>query len=418
MSSSLSSRRRHVSIEQSWRRMRFAAAAVAPLAFASCASVPRDAPTGEAIRNAATMTAPTNGGESQFQYALVDLTQSLLDSVNASTATANSALSQLPRGPSPSRDVAIAPADVVTVTVFEAASGGIFGQGDATSRAGTSTNLPVQQVDSAGYISVPYGGNIHIAGLTAKSAGARIARSLAKRAIEPQVVVSMTERRGNAVSVLGDVNLPARFPLDPGGITILAAMARSGGMRGQSFDTVVTLQRGGRDHRALLSAIVNNPSQNVQLASGDVVFLSHESRFVTVFGATTDQSSGISSHRLTFESDFMSMSEALAKVNGLSDVRADPQSVFLLRQERAANLRKMGVDTSRFDGEFIPTVYAINLNTAEGLFVSNHVAMRDRDLIVAADSPWADLTKVFKLANDTLQTPLAMGSTALIATRR
>ena len=42
-------------------------------------------------------------------------------------------------------------------------------------------------------------------------------------------------------------------------------------------------------------------------------------------------------------------------------------------------------------------------------------AARNRDVIVAADAPFTDLAKFFRLVNDTLQTPMQMGTMAIIA---
>ncbi len=49
------------------------------------------------------------------------------------------------------------------------------------------------------------------------------------RAIEPQAVVTISDRRGNDVSIIGEVNNPARISMDPGGLQVLGAIARAGG---------------------------------------------------------------------------------------------------------------------------------------------------------------------------------------------
>jgi polysaccharide export outer membrane protein len=72
--------------------------------------------------------------------------------------------------------------------------------------------------------------------------------------------------------------------LDPGGIRVLSAIARAGGPRNPAYETIVTIQRGGRTTQSSLSAIIRNPSQNVALMPGDVVFVSREQKIFLALG--------------------------------------------------------------------------------------------------------------------------------------
>jgi polysaccharide export outer membrane protein len=55
---------------------------------------------------------------------------------------------------------------VVSVTIFEAAAGGLFVPSEASARPGNFVTLPNQIVDSKGNITVPYAGAIRAAGRT------------------------------------------------------------------------------------------------------------------------------------------------------------------------------------------------------------------------------------------------------------
>jgi polysaccharide biosynthesis/export protein len=383
--------------------------------LAACGFVPRDTPTAETIRGDAIVA---GGNAAHFRYALVDLNDALLKILNDSAFTAAS-LGHLPAGPSATRSFSISPGDILAITVFESASGGIFNQQQSdqgAARTGATSTIPNQQVNANGDITVPFAGQVHVAGLTPEKASVLLESRLAKRALEPQVIVSVTERRSGLVSVLGDVSTPTRFAIDPGGITLLEAIARSGGTRGQGYETIVVLQRGGREYRSMLSSVVHNPSQNVQLAGGDVIFLSKEPQFVTIFGALSEASGGQqNTKRVSFDGDVMSMSEALAKVNGLSDVRADPSKVFILRSVSKSALRRMGVDVSPFASEMVPTVFSINLKQTEGLFVANHLAMQNRDVIVAVDATYTDVTKLVTLFDSAIVQPTNTAATVVTA---
>jgi polysaccharide export outer membrane protein len=195
--------------------------------------------------------------------------------------------------------------------------------------------------------------------------------------------------------VLGEVNTPARFALEPGGTRLLNAIARAGGTRNPGYETVITLQRRGRVDQALLTSIIANPSYNIALQPGDVVYASREQRFYMVFGATPAPGGvvGSQNRRFTFEVENLTVAEAVARAGGLDDLRADPRSVFLFRNEPKKLLQEMGVDVSRFREATVPTVYTLDLSDTQGFFIANSFYMRHKDLIFVSDSPSRDLIK-------------------------
>src|ERR1700693_650232 len=107
--------------------------------------------------------------------------------------------------------------DVVSVTIFEAAAGGLFVPIEAGVRPGNFVTLPNQPVDTSGNISVPYAGSIKTAGRTPSPVGQTIVDAIKTRAIEPQVVVALLTQNTSLISVLGEVNTPNRFPAMPAG---------------------------------------------------------------------------------------------------------------------------------------------------------------------------------------------------------
>jgi polysaccharide biosynthesis/export protein len=383
-------------------------------ALAACASVPRDGPTLSEIRsNAQNTIAETH---ERLPYALINLSPSVLGAANTATAAATPSFGVFPRQNAASQNIRISVGDVVTVTIFEATSGGLFIPSEAGARAGNFVQVPSQQVDSSGFIDVPYAGSIKVAGSTARSASSIIAKRLASRAIEPQVVLSLNERKGNNVSVMGEVNLPARFPLDPGGVRLMGAIAKAGGSKHPAYETIVTIQRGTNTYRSTLSSIVRSSSQNIEIYGGDTIYLSREPKYALVFGATPDVTAG-GSRKITFDNDTMSMAEGLAKANGLSSTRADPRAVFVFRVETKKYLTSVGVDTSNYATNQIPTVYAVDLSTADGLFLINQFNLRDKDVIVASDSAIVDYLKFINVINQTFLVPSAATSAAITAAK-
>lgn len=298
----------------------------------------------------------------------------------------------------PMQDVRIGVGDVVSATIFEAQAGGLFIPAEPGTRQGNFVQLPAQQIHRDGIFTVPFGGAIHAAGMTPTALEQAIAASVAKRAIEPQVIVTIQDRRSNDVSVTGDVNSSVRFGIDPGGARLLSAVARSGGPRFPTHESLVTLQRNGRSERALLSDVLDDPRQNIQLRSGDTVIVTHEPRYFLALGAI-GQSASITqlNRRFAFEDNHLSMEQAIARAGDLADNLANPAAVFLFRFERAAVLRQMGLTVPANAKAELPTVYRADFTNASTLFLADTFPMRNRDIIFVSNAPLSDYQKFLSI---------------------
>jgi polysaccharide biosynthesis/export protein len=185
------------------------------LFFGGCSILPASGPLSSDVR--AGQKDPEG-----LQYALVRLTPKIVDIlVRAVPRLANAFVDR-----SPPKDIRFGVGDVVTVTIFEAAAGGLFIPAEAGVRPGNFITLPNQSVDSKGNISVPYAGDVRAKGLTQVEVQENIVNALKNRAIEPQAVVSLVDQRTSLISVLGDVNAPSRFPASQAGEHILDAITR------------------------------------------------------------------------------------------------------------------------------------------------------------------------------------------------
>lgn len=377
-------------------------------ALAACESLPRDAPSAAAMKADAAASVET---PSAFRYAYLKLGAAEADRLNRLSGP-QAAVRNFPLASATPATLRLRPGDMVGATIFEAkpdaSAQGLFVDGGDSPRPSSGATLPTQQIDAQGLINVPFAGPVRIAGLTPRAAGAMIAARLEKRAFDPQVVVSIVDRRADQISVMGDVNAPTHFALDPGGVTLLEAIARAGGMKSQAFETEVVLRRDGQTYSAPLDDLLRR-ARDVRLGPGDVVFLVRKPRFVSVFGAMSDVVNTPVNHRVLFEADAMTLSEALAKVNGLSDTRADPHQVFVLRPLPRRTLVAFGIDAAPFAEGLVPTVFGLDLGTAEGLFAASRLALQPQDVIVAADSGWTDVVKLFGALN-TVEGPFLSGA--------
>jgi polysaccharide export outer membrane protein len=369
-------------------------AALACIAFAlsSCGSgIPKDGPAaGEFGGQAAVKIQP----DQTLDYALVALSPANVKAANHSGTGGDPLFSAFARPAAPSQ-APIAVGDILSVTIFEATPGGLFIPTDAGSRNGNFVTVPNEQVDSSGTLMTPYAGVLNVVGKTPQEVGKEIAARLVNKAIEPQVVVTIAERRSNNVSVLGDVNQPQRFSLDPGGIRLMAALARAGGPKDPAYESIVTVQRRGLTERALLSKVVKAASQNVELRAGDVVYVGHEPKTFMTLGATVAPGSvgGINNRRFSFDDETETLSQALAKSGGLDDTRADTKAVFIYRLESKRVLTEIGADASRFPGDLAPTIYSVDLSRPDGFFLTSAFYMKNNDFIFVSNALTPDLNK-------------------------
>src|SRR5882724_7154224 len=129
-------------------------------------------------------------------FGLVRMTPAVLDTL-ATYAPRIGTIFKDRRGP---QEIRYGIGDVVSVTIFEAAAGGLFIPIEAGVRPGNFVSLPNQNVDSKGNISVPYAGLIQTAGRTPSEVQTSIVDALKNRAIEPQAVVALIVQNTSLIS--------------------------------------------------------------------------------------------------------------------------------------------------------------------------------------------------------------------------
>ncbi len=366
------------------------------VALASCTALPRSGPDhGSIVKNAAVHV--DDGGKALgYQYALIDLSSSVLPYFNSTLVTSLVKGFGGTGGAAPSARLGVG--DVVEISIFEAQSGGLFIPQEAGSRPGNYITLPAQSVGSDGNISVPYAGTVRAAGRDVSDVEREIEDNLANRAIEPQVVITTTTSRSDQVAVLGDVNNPAKMSLSPAGERILDVLARAGGLSTPGVETYVTVERGGRKATARFATIVSNSKENIYLRPGDTVYVSRERRTYVAIGAT-----GLNG-RFNFEESNLTLAEALGAAGGLIDSRADPREVFLYRSVSRKTLEDAGVDVTKFAGDTVPTVFRANLRDPAIFFAVKEFKMQDKDIVYVSNSASTEVTKFLNLVNNVSNT--------------
>lgn len=303
------------------------------------------------------------------------------------------------------KDITFGIGDVVSVTIFEAAAGGLFIPAEAGVRPGNFVQLPNQNVDTAGNISVPYAGAVKAAGRTPSEIQQDIVRVIGNRAIEPQVIVALITQNTSLISVLGEVNTPTRLTANAAGERVLDAIARAGGPKGQGFESWVTLERNGRRATVPFGALVYQPDNNVWVHPGDTIYVYREPQVFLAFGAAGQQG------QFTFDMWKIYLTQAMGKAGGLLDAQAEPAGVYVYRHEPRELAERLGVDCSKFVGPTVPVVYNVDFRDPAGYFLATKFEMRDKDVLFAANAATVDTAKflqfvrlIIATANDTLVT--------------
>lgn len=326
----------------------------------------------------------------KVQYVLIQTTPAIL----AQTQTYSPpSLGQILRDRRPPPVLNLGIGDIVGVTIFEAAAGGLFIPQEAGARAGNFVAIPNQEIDNAGFIAVPYAGQVPAADRTLKQVQATIEERLRNRAIEPQAVVTLVEGRSNQVSVTGEVNVSIRFPITKAGDKLLDAVARAGGPKYPAYESYLTLKRGARVYKVYLNDIVSNKSNNVYLQPGDTIVVSREFRSFMALGATGQNG------QFNFDNETLTFAQAMGKSGAILDARGDPEDTFLYRLEPKALVAAMGYDVTPYITPMVPVIYRFNMREPDGFFLASKFQMRDQDVIFVSNSIIADVTKFLVLVN-------------------
>jgi polysaccharide export outer membrane protein len=347
------------------------------------------------------------GTDDHLPYALVKLTPQVID-VQATNAPRLSAMFT-DRRPAPQLRFGLG--DIVSVTIFEAAAGGLFIPSEAGVRPGNFVSIPDQQVDNSGNITVPYAGAVRALNRTPAEVSQSIVNALRNRAIEPQVVVALSKQNTSLVSVLGEVNGPARFAVSYAGEKILDEITRAGGPKGQGYDTWVMLEREGKRAAVPFGALVYEPQNNIFARPNDTIYVYREPQTFVAFGASGQQG------QFNFDAWRISLAEAAAKAGGLNDTLADPASVFIYRGETRDVAERLGIDISKFDGPVIPVVYNVNFRDPAGYFLATKFQMRNKDVLFASNAMAVEHAKVMnyiRLVTATVNDPIVTATNAFV----
>lgn len=364
-------------------------AGLAMAALSACSNLPRGGPRLGEIERFGTQQGIVENAPVQ----LIDVTDTVtrrLRQVNASKSFAELL------GEVPPYGAVIGRGDALDIGVWEAppavlfgayAGGGGLGMTEAVG-AGVNTGLPQQIVNQDGTIRIPFAGTIRAEGRTPEAVAQDIQNRLAGKAHDPQVVVRIVHNSTSDVTVVGDVATSLRMPLTTKGERVLDAVASAGGVRQPVGKITVQITRGSTIAAMPLSSVINDPRENVRLQANDIVTALFQPYSFTVLGAANRN------EEVPFESTGLTLSQALGRIGGVVDSRANPHGVFIFRFENPTFFTANGqlAPQASANGK-VPVIYRVDLRDPATLFAAQSFPIRDQDLIYVANSPLADFQK-------------------------
>lgn len=269
--------------------------------------------------------------------------------------------------------------DTLGLAIWENVDDGLL-----TSLGSSSTALQEIQVDSAGYIFVPYAGRVQAAGTTPDQLRQTITQKLSTQTPDPQVTVARVAGNGATVSVMGKVTAQGVYPIERPTRNLSSMLARAGGVSIEPEIAVITVKRGNDTGKVWLTDLYSNASNDIALRPGDVILVEEDQRSFTALGALGGQT------RVPLGNEMINAVEAVAMVGGLNSNLADPTGVFILRDEpESVASRVLGKSVQGSQR----IAYVLDLTRPNGLFLARDFLVRDGDTVYVTEAPYVQWHK-------------------------
>lgn len=241
-------------------------------------------------------------------------------------------------------------------------------------------------VSSGGTIFVPYVDEVVIRNMTPADARRKIQEALAPIAPSAQVQLALQAGQSNSVDLVSGVGRPGSYPLSDRNGTILSLIAQGGGIDAKLRNPLVRVIRDGKTYEVRADRLFSEARLNVVLRGNDQVVIEEDDRYFTALGATGSEK------LVYFDKEKITTLEALSMIGGLSDSRANPKGVLILREYSPRALRTDG------KGPALPqVVFTFDLTSADGLFAARKFRVNPGDTVLATESPVTAARTVFGL---------------------
>lgn len=292
----------------------------------------------------------------------------------------------------------IRPGDALGLAIWENVDDGLL-----SSQGSGSSQLSQIQVDSGGYIFVPYAGRVRAAGNTPDQLRQIITERLSSQTPDPQVIVARVAGDGATVSVIGKVVGQGIYTIERPTRTLSAMLAKAGGVAIEPEVAVITVKRGSEAGKVWLTDLYSRTTNDIALRPGDIILVEEDQRSFTSLGALGGQTV------VPLGNDTINAVEAIALVGGLNSALADPTGVFILRDEPESVARRV---LGRSVNGRQRLAYVLDLTRPNGLFLARDFFIRDEDTIYVTEAPYVQWQKTIGAITGSLSSANAAASLA------
>lgn len=303
-------------------------------------------------------------------------------------------------GDVPQRHDVIGDGDVLDISIWEAPPASLFspmsaGNLSTTTPAGAhGSDIPEQMVDADGRITVPFAGTVRAVGRSPNDLAREVTARLKGMAHDPQVIVRIANNQGANVTVVGDVANSRRVALTTKNERLLDALASAGGVRNPVDKVLIQITRDKTVVSRPLGAIIRDPRENITLAANDVITALYQPYSFQAMGAF------VASAELNFEGTGITLAQAISRVGGLQDNRANIKGLFIFRLEDPAALPASLRSGAPLTPEGrVPVIYRIDMSNPSTFFVLQRFPIKDKDILYVSNAPIADFQKFVNLVS-------------------
>jgi polysaccharide export outer membrane protein len=288
------------------------------------------------------------------------------------------------------KDYNIKPGDVLEINIWEADPPLLFNPSFTGGIGSNKTTLPEQVVNSDDFISIPFAGKISTKNKNISQIEDEILQTLKSKANQPQVLVRLIKNLTSLITVVSETN-SALVPLSPKGEKILDVIAAVGGIKTSANKVTVQLNRQDIVQSLSLAQIIKDSKQNIKLEPGDVLTIFYQPNSFTALGA------GIKNDEISFEGEGINLVQALGRMGGINDNRADVKGLFIFRFEDPEVLDSKYQTKALTPEGKAAVIYQVNMSDPATFFISQNFQIKNKDLLYISNAPATELQKFLNI---------------------
>ncbi|MFX0543132.1 polysaccharide biosynthesis/export family protein [Roseovarius sp. S4756] len=282
------------------------------------------------------------------------------------------------RGP---QSAVIRAGDTLNLAIWDNQDNSLLTQADAK-----SVQMTGLTVSPSGSIFVPYLDEVVVNGQTPAQARRQLQNRLNSIVPSAQVQLELKPGPNNAVDLVSGVATPGSYPMPDRNYKILSLIAQGGGIAPTLRNPLVQLQRGGTTYSIRSERLFADASHNITLRGGDNVVVQEDQRYFTALGATGSEK------LIRFPQEEVTVLEAMSLIGGLSDNRANPKGVLVLRDYGQKALRADGSGPEKPQ-----VIFAFDMTSADGLFAARNFLVQPEDTVLATESAITSIRTILGL---------------------